>query len=176
MAGKLESMTDAQGSFPRPRVSLRELVGLVVAFAVSNTLLMQLLRAGYRPLGTPGFSNFRVVALWNGLLVFYLAFAFVQAWVRAILRWRRPRPSRYRPRWTALGVAEATVVSGTLGYWLFSFIEKAESGRLDPHDWGDLVLPLCVAGAILFVGLRLWKREPGRDGKRAGATRGTPSA
>src|SRR5262249_38788174 len=90
-----------RGRFPWPRMTLRELIGLVVAFAVSNAFLSWL-----DPVEA---LDIFVFAIWNGLLSAYLGFAFLQSWLRSIIRWRRWGDAREfgrrQPRWTALGVA-----------------------------------------------------------------------
>src|SRR4051794_2257 len=87
----------ARGRFPRPNLTLRELIGLVAAFAVSNALL-----SWFNPAAA---LDVWLFAIWNGVLCLYLGFAFLQAWVRSIMRWYRTgdaHPSgRARPRWTA---------------------------------------------------------------------------
>src|SRR5262245_2391176 len=108
------------GWFPRPNLTLRELIGLVVAFAVSNAFLSWMNPAAA--------SDVLLFAAWNGLLGFYLGFAFVQSWIRSIIRWNRTGdaspPGRKPLRWTALGVAEATVIGGTLAGCLLLALEK----------------------------------------------------
>jgi hypothetical protein len=161
LAIELRPAEPARQPFPRPRVSLRELVGLVVAFAVSNALLLQLLRAGYRPLGVPSQSTVPAFAVWNGTLLFYLAFSYLQAWIRAIIEWRwfdRSRARRrYQPRWTALGVAEGTVIGGTLGYWLVSLVQEVATGSSRSPVWGKSVLALLTAAVTIFIALRFWR-------------------
>ncbi len=59
-----------RGHFPRPNMTLRELIGLVVAFAVSNAFL-----SWFNPRAA---SNVVLFAVWNATLAFYLGFAFLQ--------------------------------------------------------------------------------------------------
>ena len=81
----------ARGRFPRPNLTMRELIGLVLAFAVSNAFLSWI---------TPGGSPDPVAfVLWNGMLAFYLGFAFAQAWIRSVIRWSADgRRGSARPR------------------------------------------------------------------------------
>lgn len=129
----------SSGRFPRPNMTMRELIGLVAAFALSNAFLNWLYPWAAHNALTFGF--------WNGLLVVYLGYAFLQAWVRAIVRWLRtgnPEP-RGGPRWwTALGVAEAAVICGTM---LGTSMQMIGGGRISygREDW-------CAPLAILIIG------------------------
>ena len=144
-----------RGRFPRPNLTLRELIGLVLAFAVSNAFLSRL-----NPVAA---SNVALFAAWNGLLAFYLGFAFLQAWTRSMMRWYRTGdaspPGRTPPRWTALGVAEATVIGGTLVACLLLMMERASGRGLDDEDWAVLmtIAMITVGGAIAIA--RLWRRD-----------------
>lgn len=141
------------GWFPRPNMTMRELIGLVAAFALSNAFLNWLYPWAAHNAVTFGF--------WNGVLVIYLGYTFVQAWVRAIVRWLRtgnPEP-RGGPRpWTALGVAEATVISGTLLATLMQLI----AGGGVPRGGEDWFSPLAILVLGTGTGLLLLHR-PRRD-------------
>ncbi len=152
-----------RGRFPRPNMTLRELIGLVVAFAVSNAFL-----SWYNPRAA---SNLILFAVWNGVLTFYLGFAFLQAWIRSIGRWIRTGdpapPGRNPPRWTALGVAEATVIGGTVFCCSAIMLEKSRSQGLDGNDWGVLIAILLVGGASAYSVRALWRRDRRQsDGRR----------
>ena len=89
-----------RGHFPRPNMTLRELIGLVVAFAVSNAFLSWF----NPPRGRPRTLSF--FSFWNGMLSFYLGFAFPPGMAsidRAMASdGAMPSPpGRYPPRWTA---------------------------------------------------------------------------
>jgi hypothetical protein len=152
-------------------MTLRELIGLVVAFAVSNAFLSWI-----NPFAA---SNVLLFATWNGLLGFYLGFAFLQAWIRSILRWNRTGdaspPGRLPQRWTALGVAEATVIGGTVAGCLFLTLEKGVNRGLSGDDWATLgtILLITAAGAIA-VG-RIWRRDDRSQDQRASITGRTPA-
>ena len=97
------------GRFPRPNLTMRELIGLVLAFAVSNAFL------SWIDPGHAASDAGRSSSLWNGLLAFYLGFAFLQAWIRSRdpmdadgRRGSRPA-SPTRAMDGAWGSAEATV-------------------------------------------------------------------
>jgi hypothetical protein len=146
-----------RGPFPRPNLTMRELIGLVLAFAVSNAFLSWI-----SPVNGPGDAAF---GMWNGLLAFYLGFAFLQAWVRSVIRWRRtgdadpPVPRR----WTALGVAEATVIGGTMLcclQFLFGLMSSEWIGNL---DWTAPVAILLVGSAAGIMVLRMWRKDPGKS-------------
>ncbi len=72
---------DSSGRFPRPNLTMRELIGLVAAFAISNAFL-----AWLNPWAS---RNVVAFVIWNSLLGLYLGFAFLQAWTGAIIRWLR---------------------------------------------------------------------------------------
>lgn len=144
-------------------MTLRELIGLVLAFAVSNAFLSWL---------TPwASSNPTLFGIWNGLLACYLGFAFFQSWMQSVLRWTRTGegdpPDRHR-RWTALGVAEATVIGGTMLVCVPPLLTSG--GRVH-----DVTAPI----AILFIGsvagiLALRRLRVGPDGSLTGR-RGGPT-
>ena len=144
-----------RGRFPRPNMTLRELIGLVVAFAVSNAFL-----SWFNPWAA---SNVVLFAIWNGMLTIYLGFAFLQAWTRSIGRWLRTGdaspPGRYPPRWTALGVAEATVIGGTVFCCSAIMLEKSRNHGLDRNDWAVLITILLISGASAFAVRALWRRD-----------------
>jgi hypothetical protein len=144
--------------FPRPNLTMRELLGLVAAFAVSNAFL-----AWFSPRAA---GNDFLFAVWNGLLAFYLGFAFLQAWVRSILRWMRTGdgspPGRTPPRWTALGVAEATVIAGTLVLCVLLMIEKSNKRGLDENDWSMLATIVVVSGLFAVSVRASWRRDRDR--------------
>lgn len=147
------------GHFPRPNLTLRELIGLVVAFAVSNAFLSWI---------NPGAAtDFILFAVWNGMLALYLGFAFVQAWARSIVRWSRTGdaspPGRTPPRWTALGVAEGTVIAGTLFTCLSMMIEKLSSRGLDENDWAVLTTIVLVSGIYALTVRTLLRCDRDRD-------------
>ena len=150
-------------------MTLRELIGLVVAFAVSNAFL-----SWFNPQAA---SNVVLFAIWNGLLTFYLGFAFLQAWTRSIGRWLRTGdgapPGRYPPRWTALGVAEATVIGGTVFCCSALMLEKSRNQGLDGNDWAVLSTILLVSSASAFAVRALWRRDRRQVDVR-GLARSTP--
>jgi hypothetical protein len=145
-----------RGRFPRPNLTLRELIGLVVAFAVSNAFLTWL--------NPEAASNVVLFACWNGMLALYLGFAFLQAWIRSIGRWLRAGdaapPGRNPPRWTALGVAEATVIGGTVFGCSAMMLEKSRNAGLNGNDWAVLATILLISGASAFAVRALWRRNP----------------
>lgn len=145
------------GPFPRPNLTMRELIGLVLAFAVSNALLSWIEQAA--GLVSDSFT----LGIWNGLLAFYLGFAFLQAWVRSLIRWHRTGdadPPRRR-RWTALGVAEATVIGGTMLYCLQIVFALASGGAVGNVDWTAPVAILLIGSAAGIVVLRGWRKKSG---------------
>jgi hypothetical protein len=158
-----------RGPFPWPNLTMRELIGLVVAFAVSNAFL-----AWFNPrAAADGF----LFAVWNGLLASYLGFAFLQAWVRSILRWLRTGdgspPGRKPPRWTALGVAEGTVIAGTLFICVWLMIEKSRNIGLDANDWAALTT-IAVVSSIFAWSVRVaWRHDRDR-GLQSGVDGRTP--
>jgi hypothetical protein len=139
-------------------MTLRELIGLVVAFAVSNAFL-----SWFKPSRNEDSLDVALFAFWNGMLGFYLGFAFLQAWARSIGRWLRTGdaspPGRYPPRWTALGVAEATVIGGTVACCSAIMLEKGTSRGLEANDWAVLITILLVSGASAFAVRALWRRD-----------------
>jgi hypothetical protein len=158
-----------RGRFPRPNMTLRELIGLVVAFAVSNAFLTCFDRRAA--------SNVVLFAFWNGMLAFYLGFAFLQSWVRSIGRWIRTGdaapPGRNPPRWTALGVAEATVIGGTMFACSAMMLEKSRWQNLDGNDWAALVTIWLVGGAGALAVRISWRRDR-RTGDRRRIAEPTP--
>ncbi len=145
--------------FPRPNLTLCELIGLVVAFAVSNAFLSWMNPQAAR--------NVVLFAVWNGMLALYLGFAFFQSWFRSIVRWSRTGdpspPGRKPPRWTALGVAEATVIVGTFFTCLMMMIEKLSSRGLDEDDWAMLATIVVVSGVYALTIRALWRRDRDRE-------------
>ena len=158
-----------RGRFPRPNMTLRELIGLVLAFAVSNAFL-----AWMNPWAA---SNQILFGIWNGLLTLYLGFAFLQSWVRSVIRWttkgHAEPPSRRARKWTALGVAEATVIGGTMFGCSMLMLERARGSDLGGS--GDWVAPTAIlvigSGAAIPL-LRSWREESGESltGRAAGST------
>jgi hypothetical protein len=168
MPRDLPGAHNPRGRFPRPNLTLRELIGLVVAFAVSNAFL-----ARFNP---PAAHHVFLFAFWNGALGLYLGFAFLQAWVRSILRWIRTgdaTPPGRTPRWTALGVAEATVIAGTGFFCLMVMIENLGDRGLDANDWGVLTTIVLVGGIYFLTVRALWRRDRDRH-VRAGVDNRTP--
>ena len=89
--------------------------------------------------------------LWNGMLAFYLGFAFLQAWIRSIApmvrHGRRGSPTgAIRRRWTALGVAEATVIGGTM-FCCSAIVAGWSTIGLDGLTGPSLTTICCVSGA-----------------------------
>lgn len=153
------------GAFPRPNLTMRELIGLVLAFAVSNAFLSWIERASGSMPGHVVASNPVAFGVWNGLLAFYMGFAFLQGWIRSVLRWWRTGdaspPGRRPRRWTALGVAEATVIGGTMVCCLqilFALVTGPGRNRL---DWTAPLTILVLGSAAGIMVLRMWRRQPG---------------
>jgi hypothetical protein len=146
---------------------MRELIGLVLAFAISNAFLSWIERASGSMPGHVVASNPVAFAVWNGLLAFYLGFAFLQAWIRSVIRWRRTGdaepPGRRPRRWTALGVAEATVIGGTMVCCAQIVFAMVSSPGIKAHDWTAPVTILLLGSAAGIIVLRMWRREPGRS-------------
>jgi hypothetical protein len=136
---------------------MRELIGLVLAFAISGAFL-----AWMDPMAR---SDTVVFAIWNGLLAMYLGFAFLQAWARSVLRWVRTGdgdpPGRRPRRWTALGVAEATVIGGTMLCCTQPLFGLAGIGRAHSPDLTVPIAILLLGSAAAFLVLRKWRTEPG---------------
>lgn len=158
-----------RGPFPRPNLTMRELIGLVLAFAISNAFLAWT---------NPAASAIPVLAaLWNSVLAAYLGFAFFQAWVRSALRWYRtgdadpPGPPR---RWTALGVAEATVIGGTMIWCMILVFVQATNPFVHVHgrDWTAPIAILLLGSAAAVMVLRMWRAGSGDSltGRGAGST------
>jgi hypothetical protein len=154
---------------------MRELIGLVLAFAISNAFLTWIETvSGARP-GHVIASNAAAFVVWNGLLAFYLGFAFLQAWIRSVLRWQRTGdaspPGRPR-RWTALGVAEATVIGGTMVCCLQILFAMATAPGIATHDWTGPLMILLLGSAAGIMVLRMWRRGTGKSltGRGAGPT------
>ena len=159
MRPDLRDPHNRRGPFPRPNLTLRELLGLVVACAVSNAFLSWIIPRPAR--------NVVVFAFWNGMLALYLGFAFVQAWARSIVRWVQTGdaspPGRRPRRWTALGVAEATVIAGTLFTCLWMMMEKLGDRGLDEDDWAVLTTIVVVSGIYFLTVRALLRRDRDRD-------------
>ena len=136
-------------------MTLRELFGLVVAYAISNAFL-----SWFDPSAA---TDLLLFAIWNGVLTLYLGFAFLQAWIRSIWRWMRTGDAapfgRYTPRWTALGVAEATVIGGTVFCCSAMMFEKSGKQGLNSNDWAVLLTILLVSGGSAYAVLALWRRD-----------------
>jgi hypothetical protein len=141
---------------------MRELVGLVLAFAVSNALLSWIEHAAGLAAGHVVASNPVALGIWNGVLALYLGFAFLQAWVRSVIRWQRtgsadpPLPQR----WTALGVAEATVIGGTMLCCLQVLFGLVTGGAVGNLDWTAPVAILLIGSAAGIMVLRGWRKRP----------------
>ena len=154
------------GPFPRPNLTMRELIGLVLAFAVSNALLSWIEHAA-------GPATRRVVApsrpiaagVWNGMLAFYLGFAYLQSWVRSVIRWRQTGDADppYPRRWTALCVAEATVIGGTMLCCLQFLAGLATTGSAGNLDWTAPVAILLIGTTAGIMVLRMWRTQPGKS-------------
>jgi hypothetical protein len=147
----------SRGRFPRPNLTMRELIGLVLAFALSNAFLSWMNHAVA--------TNVVLFAFWNGMLALYLGFAFLQAWVRSVTRWMRTGhadpPARRPPRWTALGVAEATVIGGTMFGCSVLMLEKARGSTFGGDDWAVPATILLIGTAGGIIVLRTMRRERG---------------
>ncbi len=141
------------GRFPRPNMTMRELIGLVAAFALSNAFLNWLYPWAAH--------NAVIFAFWNGVLGIYLGYTFFQSWVRAIVQWLRtgnPEP-RGGPRpWTALGVAEATVIGGTI---LATSAQLIAGGGVPRggEDWFTPLAILVIGGGMGLLLLRQRRRD-----------------
>jgi hypothetical protein len=137
-------------------MTLRELIGLVLAFAISNAFLSWMNRAAA--------SNTLLFGIWNGALAAYLGFAFLQSWIRAAIRWARTgdaHPPGPRRRWTALGVAEGTVIGGTMFGCSMLLIERARGSVFGGDDWAAPAAILGIGAAASVMVLKMWRREPG---------------
>lgn len=146
-------MQAPRGPFPRPNLTMRELIGLVLAFAISNAFL------AWASHGEP--IHPAISAFWNGVLASYLGLAFLQSWVRSILRWIRTghaEPRRRRPqRWTALGVAEATVIGGTMIWCIAVLPMLASRQMIEARDWSAPLIILALGSAAGIMVLRMWR-------------------
>ncbi len=137
-------------------MTLHELIGLVVAFAVSNAFLSWM--------SPQAASDAFLFLIWNLALGFYLGFAFLQSWIRSVVRsiragdGDRSSPARIRTRWTALGVAETTVIGGTLFACLWLMLEKWRNQGLDGNDWAMLTTITLIGAASAIVVRTLWRR------------------
>lgn len=148
----------SRGPFPRPNLTMRELIGLVLAFAISNAFLSWMNRAAA--------SNTLLFGIWNGALAIYLGFAFLQAWVRAVFRWSRTGhadPHGPRRPWTALGVAEGTVIGGTMFGCSALMLERARGSLFGSDDWVVPATILAIGSAASIMVLRMWRKEPGES-------------
>ncbi len=144
----------SRGRFPRPNLTMRELIGLVLAFALSNAFLSWI---------TPGAAQDPVVfVLWNGMLAFYLGFAFLQAWIGSVIRWTRTGegepPGLATRRWTALGVAEATVIGGTMLCCVSFLLGLMSSQGVINHDRTAPIGILLIGSVGGILVLRMWRR------------------
>lgn len=147
-----------RGPFPRPNLTMRELIGLVLAFAISNAFLSWLNPAAA--------SNTLLFGIWNGAVAIYLGFAFLQAWVRSVIRWSRTGtadPPGPRRRWTALGVAEGTVIGGTMFGCSVFMLERSRGSLLGGDDWIAPATILAIGSAASIAVLRMWRNEPGKS-------------
>ena len=157
---QLVTPRSSRGRFPRPNLTMRELIGLVLAFAVSNALLSWIEHAAGSPAGHVVASTPVALVVWNGMLALYLGFAFFQAWVRSVIRWTRtgdadpPLPRR----WTALGVAEATVIGGTMLCCLQFLSGLVAAGSVGGLDWTAPVAILLIGSASGAMVLRGWRK------------------
>ncbi len=155
----------SRGPFPRPNLTMRELIGLVLAFAVSNAFLSWIEHASGPAPGHVVASNPIAFGIWNGLLAFYLGFAFLQAWVRSVNRWRRTGDAdpRLPRRWTALGVAEATVIGGTMLCCLQFLFGLVSAGRAGNLDWTGPIAILLIGSAAGMMVLRRWRKDDAKS-------------
>lgn len=147
-----------RGPVPRPNLTMRELIGLVLAVAISNAFL-----AWINPWAS---SNVVLFGIWNGLLALYLGFAFLQAWVHSIIRWFRTGdadPPGPRRRWTALGVAEGTVIGGTMFGCSMLMLERARGSVIGGDDWIIPTTILALGSAAAIMVLRMWRAAPGKS-------------
>jgi hypothetical protein len=152
------TLRSSRGRFPRPNLTMRELIGLVLAFAVSNAFLSWM-----SPVAA---SNALLFGIWNGMLAVYLGFAFVQAWIRSAIRWYRTGdadPPGARRRWTALGVAEATVIGGTMICCVQILFSLLSARSVHRPDWSaPLAILLLGSGAGVII-LRMWRKDVGNS-------------
>ena len=149
-----------RGPFPRPNLTMRELIGLVLAFAVSNAFLSWIEHAAGSTAEHVVAPNPVAFGIWNGLLASYLGFAFFQAWVRSVIRWKRTGNANppYVRRWTALGVAEATVIGGTMLCCLQFLSGLVAAGSVGGLDWTAPVAILLIGSASGAMVLRGWRK------------------
>jgi hypothetical protein len=139
---------------------MRELIGLVLAVAISNAFLAWI---------NPSAASIPVLSvIWNGLLACYLGFAFLQAWIRSVIRWSRTGdadPPGPRRRWTALGVAEATVIGGTMIWCVILLLSLAGSrqAHIQGPGWTAPIAILLLGSAAAIMVLRMWRAEPGKS-------------
>ncbi len=154
-----------RGPFPRPNLTMHELIGLVLAFAISNAFLSWIENASGSTTRHVAASNPVAFGVWNGLLAFYLGFAFLQAWIRSVIRWRRTGDANppIPRRWTALGVAEATVIGGTMLCCLQFLFGLVSAGRVGNLDWTGPVAILLIGSAAGFMVLRRWRKDAGKS-------------
>ena len=73
-----------------------------------------------------------------------------------------------------LGVAEATVMGGTMAGCLLLTIEKAAGRGLDGDDWAVLTTILLISGASAFAVRMMWRRDRRQWDHRDGISGRTP--
>jgi hypothetical protein len=144
-------------------VSLRELIGLVVLFALWNKLLAFVFQFARTPHGSLGgtpppvepLRDALIFVVMNGFLI-YIAFFAGILYEGSPLR-LRPADSEAHssrpPRWSILGFAEVILISVILGLHVVWIVFKARISGLDGGDSEDLaIIALIVTiGATVVI-------------------------
>ncbi len=147
-----------RGPFPRPRVSMRDLIRLVLTFAIANAFLAWVIAESRNPI----IANSIRYEVWNIFLALFLGLAFLRDWIDSMIRWRGYDRADARRSGTRLADSMAMVICGLM-FWSGLFL-LLTLWFGEPRDWGshDRITPIVilVMGTASMIRSKITRGSP----------------
>ncbi len=139
-----EAQQPRRSPSPRPRVSMRELIRLVLTFAIANAFLAWVIAESRNPY----MANSIRYEAWNICLALFLSFPFLSDRMDALFRWLGDDTPRPRRKENVLEDLMALVICGLMFWSGLFLLLTLWHGK--PRNWGshDRITPI----VILVVG------------------------
>ncbi len=137
-----------RGSFPRPRISMRVLIRLVLTFAIANAFVAWVIADSRNPY----MANSGRYVVWNICLALFLSFPFLSDRMDALFRWLGDDTPRSRRKENVLEDLMALVICSLMfwsGFFLLFPLWDNPKHR-GPRDWITPIVIL-VMGTVALV-------------------------